>query len=291
MSSDTIRYTSAILWVLLSTALWTLIFAAAKFADGSMGTFQITLLRYAGALVVLLVLMHPHGGLRAHRSSRTPAHFFRAVCGSGAAVAVTWSAANMPIVDATALSMTYGVALALLGVVILGERPGRFVIFGSVLSLGGAATVMFGKGAFEGALPMGPALAALAGAVLMALEGLLIRVLALTEKPLTMIWHVCAFGFCLMVIPAWLEWQVVSIPEMLLCVALGPVALFAQYCTIRGYRAAPLSVVGPVDYAWLIFASLLGFVAFGESVNLMTAIGCALIICGGLILTRARQTA
>ncbi|MEP1480090.1 MAG: hypothetical protein ABJK36_03585 [Tateyamaria sp.] len=31
----------AILWVLLSTALFTVIFAAAKFADGAVGTFQI----------------------------------------------------------------------------------------------------------------------------------------------------------------------------------------------------------------------------------------------------------
>lgn len=289
MSSDRSRYTAAVLWVLLSTALWTLIFAAAKFADGSMGTFQITLLRYIGALATALVLVRAAGGLHLHRSRRTGSHFLRAVCGSGAAVAVTWSAAHMPLADATALSMTYGVALVLLGVVFLGERPGRLILLGSVLSLGGAAVVMLGKGAFQGALPLGPALAALAGAGLMAVEGVLIRVLGLTEKPLSVILHVCFFGLCLMVVPAWWNWQPVSLSAMLICIALGPVALFAQYCTIRGYRAAPLSVVGPVDYSWLIFASLLGLVAFGERLGLMTIIGCALIIGGGLILTRARS--
>lgn len=290
MSSDRSRYTAAILWVLLSTALWTLIFAAAKFADGSMGTFQITFLRYIGAMVSALILAGPTGGLAAHRSTRTGSHFLRAICGSGAAVAVTWSSAHMPLADATALSMTYGVVLVLLGVLFLGERPGRLLIWGSALSLGGAAVVMVGKGAFQGALPLGPALAAVTGAVLMAIEGLLIRVLGLTEKPLTVILHVCFFGICLMLVPAWLNWQPVSVSAMLLCVGLGPLAIVAQYCTIRGYRAAPLSVVGPVDYSWLIFAALLGFLAFGESLGATTFIGCALIIGGGITLSRARRT-
>lgn len=290
MSSHGSRYTAAILWVLLSTALWTLIFSAAKFADGSMGTFQITLLRYIGALITAVVLAGAAGGLTAHRSTRTGSHFLRALCGSGAAVAITWSSAHMPLADATALGMTYGVALVLLGVLFLGERPGHLLLWGSALSLGGAAVVMVGKGAFQGALPLGPTLAALAGAVMMAVEGLLIRVLGLTEKPLTVIIHVCFFGLCLMLVPAWLNWQPVSLSAMLFCVGLGPVAIFGQYCTIRGYGAAPLSVVGPVDYSWLIFASLLGFIAFDERLGMTTLIGCALIIGGGVTLTRARNS-
>ncbi|MCC5968372.1 MAG: DMT family transporter [Pararhodobacter sp.] len=290
MSSYSSRYTAAILWVLLSTALWTLIFAAAKFADGSMGTFQITLLRYIGALLTALMLARATGGLAAHRSTRTGSHFVRAVCGSGAAVAVTWSSAHMLLADATALSMTYGVMLVLLGVVFLGERPGYLMLWGSALSLGGAAVVMVGKGAFQGVLPLGPALIAVVGAVLMAVEGLLIRVLGQTERPLTVILHVCFFGLCLMLVPALLNWQPASIYAMLLCVGLGPLAILAQYCTIRGYRSAPLSVVGPVDYSWLIFAALLGFFAFGESLGTATLIGCALIVGGGVTLSRARHT-
>jgi drug/metabolite transporter (DMT)-like permease len=290
MSSHRSQYTAAILWVLFSTALWTLIFAAAKFADGSMGTFQITFLRYIGALITALMLAGAAGGLTAHRSTRTGSHFLRALCGSGAAVAVTWSSAHMPLADATALSMIYGVVLVLLGVLFLGERPERLLLWGSALSLLGAAVVMTGKGAFQGAVPFGPALVALIGAVLMAVEGLLIRILGLTEKPLTVIIHICFFGLCLMLVPAVLNWQPVSFSAMLLCVGLGPVSILAQYCTIRGYRAAPLSVVGPVDYSWLIFASLLGFMAFGESLGGATLIGCALIIGGGVTLSRARQT-
>ncbi|QLQ18242.1 MAG: EamA family transporter [Exiguobacterium profundum] len=64
--------------------------------------------------------------------------------------------------------------------------------------------------------------------------------------------------------------------------------MLGQYCTIRGYRAAPLSVVAPVDNAWLVFAAILGFVAFGEVPGPMTVLGAALIIAGGVALTRVK---
>ena len=192
-------YLPAILWVLASTAIWTLIFAAAKFADSfaesPMNVFQITLQRYAGALAMLGVLVALNGGLAAHRNRQPLTHLLRAACGTGGAVAITWASARMPIADATAFAMLYGVALVGLGTVFLGERLTR------------------GQ-------------------------------------------------------------------------ALGPAGLLGQYATIRGYRAAPLSVVGPVDYSWLVFAMLLGWLVFAEEPTPGTLAGAALILTGGAMLAR-----
>ena len=281
-------YLPAILWVLLSTALWTLIFAAAKLADGAVGTLQLTLLRYVGGLLTVIWLVRGDGGFAAHRSRQPLTHFLRAVCGGGAAVVITWGSAHMPLANATAIGMTYGVLLILLGVVFLGERPGRAHLWAVALSLVGVTVVLLGRGAFHQALPVWPALAAFAGALLLAVEGLLIRLLGLRERPVTVMLYVSFFGLCLIALPAWLTWQKISLSVALVCIGLGPVAVFAQYCTIRGYRAAPLSVVGPVDYSWLLFAALLGFVAFGERPDAATLAGCALIIAGGVLLARAR---
>lgn len=281
-------YLPAILWVLLSTALWTLIFAAAKFADGTVGTFQITFLRYIGALVTVLILAGRLGGLRAYRSDQPFVHFLRAVCGSGAAVAITWASAHMPIADATAIGMLYGVLAIFLGVAFLGEHVGHLHWSAVVLSLAGAAVIMVGKGAFQGAMPVGPAFAALLSAVLLAIEGLLIRVLGRREKALTVMLHVCFFALVLMALPAFWTWQPVSPAITATCILLGPVAVGAQYCTIRGYRSAPLSVVGPVDYAWLIFAALLGIFFFGEHLDGATLAGSLLILAGGVLLARVK---
>jgi drug/metabolite transporter (DMT)-like permease len=95
-------------------------------------------------------------------------------------------------------------------------------------------------------------------AVLMASEGLLVRLLSQTESALSMMLHITGFGVLLMCGPAIIEWKSVSLSMIAGCFALGPLSVIAQYCTIRGYRIAPLSVVGPVDYSWLVFAMILG---------------------------------
>lgn len=56
MRSDA-SYAPAIAWTLLSTFLWTLIFAAGKFTGGEIGAFQLTWLRYLGALAVLTLIL------------------------------------------------------------------------------------------------------------------------------------------------------------------------------------------------------------------------------------------
>ncbi len=280
------NYVPAILWVLLSTFLWTLIFAAGKFSDGDIGVFQLTLLRYIGALITLIMLLPGQDGIRAHRSKQPWVHLTRALSGSGAAVAITWASANMPLVDATAIGMLYGVFAILLGTVVLKEHVSRWHWIAVMVSLAGVAIVLFSKGAFRGGVSTLPALAAFASATLLAIEGLLISVLGRSERAFTVMLYVTFFGVCLMLFPAIIEWQNISVKTGVLCLLLGPLGIVGQYCTIRGYRSAPLSVVAPVDYSWLLFSAILGVVIFRETPGIGTSTGCAVIILGGVLLAR-----
>ncbi|KMW57230.1 membrane protein [Candidatus Rhodobacter oscarellae] len=200
----------------------------------------------------------------------------------------------MPVADASAIGILYGVITVLIGVVFLKEYVGLRHGLAVLISLAGAALVMFSQGAFQSGLAAIPAFIALLSAILMASEGLLIRLLSQTESALSMMLHVSVFGVLLMCIPAYIEWKPVSMAVVLGCFALGPLSVFAQYCTIRGYRIAPLSVVGPVDYAWLIFAMILGVVVFGEYPGAGVLAGGVLIIIGGGVLasvpTQRRRT-
>lgn len=90
-------------------------------------------------------------------------------------------------------------------------------------------------------------------------------------------------------LPAALEWKSLSFEAYASCLALGPLSVLAKYCTIRGYRMAPLSIVGPVDYSWLIFAAILGFAVFRETPDASIYVGGGLIVAGGLLLSRVRR--
>ena len=284
MSSSN-RNVEAILWVLLSTALFTVIFAAAKFADGAIGTFQILVLRYVGGFVTVSWLVVRTGSFNQCRSNVPLQHFMRAIFGCSAAAAITWATAHMPVADASAIGILYGVVTVLLGILFLKERVSVWHWLAVLVSLAGASLVVTAQGALQSQMAAFPAMIALLSAVLMASEGLLIRTLSQTESALCMMLYVSGFGILLLGVPAILEWNNIGAPLVIGCLALGPLSVAAQYCTIRGYRIAPLSVVGPVDYSWLIFAMLLGIAVFGEYPSMGAFAGSILIVSGGLLLS------
>ena len=276
----------AILWVLLSTGLFALIFAAAKFADGAVGTFQLLLLRYMGALLTVIAPGDVRPLVTAASLRGTGAHFLRACCGCSAAAAITWATARMPVADASTFGCLYGVMIVILGWALLGERLRSGQALAILLAFLGAGMVVAAGGAFQGGVLLWPMVMAFASAVLLALEGVLIRVLSQREAARSVMFFVSLFGILLMALPAAVEWRAAPVGMMLACMALGPVSVLAQYCTIRGYRMAPLAVVGPVDYSWLLFAALIGWVFFDETPGIGVVLGGALILLAGAVLAR-----
>ena len=220
------RNIEAILWVLLSTALFTVIFAAAKFTDGAIGTFQILFLRYIGGFVTVAWLVMRSGSFDQCKSKVPLRHFVRAVFGCSAAAAITWATAHMPVADASAIGILYGVITVLLGVLFLKEHVGLRHWSAVSISLAGAVLIMAAQGAFQNHIAAFPAMIALLSAVLMAFEGLLIRTLSQTESALTMMLYVSGFGILLMAVPVLLEWRSIGAALVVGCFALGSLIYF-----------------------------------------------------------------
>lgn len=280
--------TKAIAWVAAGTALFSFIFASGKFAGGSVTSLQILFLRYIGGLAtLLLVVAARRERLSAYRRSLNPlSHFMRAVFGASGGGALIYASANMPIVDATAIGLLYVVFVIPLGVLVLKERLSRQHLGGIAICCAGAAIIMASRGAFtEFQLAyIFPAGIAVVGAALLAVEGLMIKMLSCADRTMTLLLYVNTFGILLMVGPAAMQWVPLSVEGALPFVLLGPLAVTAQYCIVQGYRLASLSVVGPVDYTWLIFAGLIGLLFFGEPPTWGVLVGSAIIAAGGIVL-------
>lgn len=286
-SNQLYNSTKAIIWVTIGTALFSLIFASGKFADGSASPLQILLLRYIGGLAtLLLVVVARREKLSAYRSLKPLSHFMRAVFGASGGGALIYASASMPIMDATALGLLYVVFVIPLGVLVLKERLNGQHIGAVAICCAGAAIVMASRGAFTGFHPayVFPAGIAVLGAALLAIEGLMIKMLSHADRAMTVLLHVNAFGILLMAGPAAAQWVPLARESAISFVLLGPIAVTAQYCIVQGYRLASLSIVGPVDYTWLIFAGLIGFLFFGEKLTFGVAAGSAMIALGGIML-------
>lgn len=281
----------AIGWVLMSTGIFSLIFASGKFAGDTASVVQINLLRMIGGFITLAAIVLVRGArLGQYRSRKSWVHFLRTVLGVTGAVFAIQSQADMPMVDATALSLLYVVFVLILGMVFFRERIGRRQWWGILFCCAGAIVVVGSRGAFRqfDAGYVLPAFLAVGAALLFAFEGTLIKHLAGHDRPMVLLIHVNIFGILLLAVPAWLAWKPLPLWDTLLYLALGPIGVFAQYCTIRGYGMADISIVGPVDYSWLIFASLIGYLFFGELPSWGVAGGAALIAAGGIVLATVK---
>lgn len=267
------------------TALFTVVFASGKIAGDTASALQILFLRYIGGFLTLTAIAYLTGkGLKFYASKRPASHFFRALFGAFGGVSAIYAAANMPIVDATTIGLLEAIFTVLLGVLLLGERISRAHWVAIIISCTGAAVMMASKGAFQSlnADYLWPAAFALLGAVLIACESIMIKILTSSEKPMTVLLYVNAFGLLLLSVPAILTWRSSLLLDNLPFLLLGPFAITAQYFVIRGFRLADVSVLGPVSYSWIVFAAILGFALFGEVPAASTVTGAVIIVIGGI---------
>ncbi|KAA5606988.1 DMT family transporter [Roseospira marina] len=279
----------AVLWVLVATAIFTVIYASGKLMGGAIPALQMLFFRYVSGFVLVTVVAVLSGRSGVTRTRRPLAHLTRACCGAFGGAATIQAATLMPVANASALGLLTGVLTILLGIAVLKEVVSPGLWGATLVSLAGALLVVLSQGglALDGAYLWGAGFA-LIGAVLIALETILISTLSRSDRALTVLLYVNGFGVLLMAGPALVLWQPPTLGQIAVMVALGPLAITAQYCNIRGFRMAPASVLGPVDYTWLVFAAGLGAVVFGEIPAPLALVGFVLIVGGGVALTRVR---
>lgn len=132
------------------------------------------------------------------------------------------------------------------------------------------------------------ALIALLAAVLFALEGIFTKLLSRIDDLLTTLLYVNFFGMVLLLrsaLSGWRSWG----PENLFFVALGPLAIMAQYLNLRAFALAKVSVLAPLGYSSLVLATLIAWMFFDEVPTPGLVVGAGFIVVGGLVLAVSRR--
>lgn len=238
-----------------------------------------------GFLAVLLVLAALPRRVRAlPAGAPRPAwrlHMLRTVLGWTAGAMVFAAAAQIPLTDVNALSFLSPIATMLFAVPLLGERIGRWRWLAAGLALTGALVLLRpGDGVVHPA-----ALMALGAALLMGLEGVVIKRLAGREPPQQIMLVSNAMGAVLasvMVLP-FFQW-----PEMgAQWLALGAVGLFmvaGQLLLVLAFARADASFVTPFLYLVLVWAALFDIALFAIMPDAASIAGAAIIVAGGLVM-------
>jgi drug/metabolite transporter (DMT)-like permease len=123
-----------------------------------------------------------------------------------------------------------------------------------------------------------------------ALYGLLTRYASRRDSTETSFFWTGTVGAVVMtVIGVWF-WEPMTRPDWAWMALLCVTGASGHWLLIKTYSVAEASQVQPFAYFQLVFASALGMVVFGETLETNVAIGAALVVAAGLFtLWRARQ--
>ncbi len=263
-----------------SVATFSVMNVLIKLAEGNGAHLaELMFFRQTFALPIVLVWISFGAGLGSLRTNHIGAHLSRAALGLISMCFVFSTILFLPLAEATTLQFTLPIFATVLGAVILKEPTGwhrwgavTVGFLGVIIVAQPGTGQMAGIGVFTG----------LMGALLSASVSILLRQISKTESAPTIVFWFSALSVPPTAIAFALYWTPHPIETWLLMVAVGLTGGIAQLFMTASLNAAPVSVVVPMDYTGLVWATIYGWAIFGAVPSWSTWIGAPVIIASGL---------
>ncbi|SFG82511.1 Permease of the drug/metabolite transporter (DMT) superfamily [Palleronia marisminoris] len=276
--------------MILTTLIFSVQDAVSRHLAAEFNVVMVIMIRYwFFAAFVIAVAARSAGGVRAAAATRQPGlQIFRGVLLAAQICIMVLGFVLLGLVEAHAVFACYPLLIAALAGPVLGEKLGwrRWAAIG----VGFVGILVILRPGFTVFAP--EALVPLAGAFCFALYGLLTRYVARQDSAETSFFWTGVAGMVVLTPPGLWLWEPMDAAGWgwmaFLCVS----ASLGHFCLIKAYEIAEASAIQPFAYFQLVFASLLGVVLFGETLEPMTVLGTTIVVSAGLFtLFRTRQRA
>jgi drug/metabolite transporter (DMT)-like permease len=240
--------------------------------------------RYLVNLGLLVLFLYPRSGAGLWRAQRLWLMLGRGLCLAAASLTMGWALQLMPVGETVAIIYLAPFIVMLLAVPLLGERVSTIGWAGAAFGFAGVLMIVRPGGSLDA---LGVTFA-LVNAGLAAAYHLLTRLLSRTETTTSMLFHTAWVGaaiFCVLAVPS-LGTFAPPVPDIALMVVLGGLAALGHFLFTAAYREAPASMLAPVNYLHLVWATGLGWLIFGHlpdgwsmaGIGMVTAAGVAIAI-------------
>jgi S-adenosylmethionine uptake transporter len=214
-------------------------------------------------------------------------HVIRGLVSVVMALTFFWGLARVPMAQAIALAFIAPIIALFLAAAILKERVPRGSVIACVMAAGGVGLVLTGQARAElGQEALAGTVAVLVSAVCYAFNIILMRAQAQVAKPIEVaFWQSLTVSTCLLVAAPWFANlpDPDHVPMILLAAVLATVSLLALGWA---YQHGEASYLAPTEYTSFVWAAILGWVVFGESLSSWTLAGAASIVAGCFIAAR-----
>ena len=252
--------------------------ATIKWLTADYPVTQVVALRSWFGLPLLCLLALYEGGFKALRTRRPLVHVGRYTLVLALSFSFFWALSQMKLVDAIAITFAAPILITALSVPILKEAVGlhRWL----AISIGFCGVLIMlrpGAGVFQWA-----ALVVVGSAVVYALLMITTRAFKSTESTASLMLYP-QLGMSLTgIVFAPLFWVTPSLSDLGLFALAGIFGSVGVVCLTNAFRLAPAATISPFEYTALIWATLLGFLLWGELPDTYTLIGASIVISSGL---------
>jgi drug/metabolite transporter (DMT)-like permease len=272
---------------LLLVALSTLLFGCnnvlAKYLTHAYPNGEALAVR-AGFALMLLVPFIRLRDLKTVARTNPYLHLARMLCSAAEISCFYWAVSRLQLAEVSTLYLAAPILLTAISALALKERvgPARW----------GATLVGF-VGVLVALRPSGtalswPALVALSGSFIYAVFLAITRRLREASNTVLVAMQLVALSLAgAVTLP--FAFTAPTPTGFALLASVGLIGIAGYFCVNRGLQLAPASAVAPFQYLSIIWAIVLGYLAFGDIPQAPTLIGAALIVAaGGFILCRER---
>ena len=251
--------------------------AISKLLAADYSGIQVAWARYTFHLLPMVLLAGPARLRRMARTADLRAQVLRSAALALSAVCIIMAFALMPLADAIAVSFIAPLLIVALSARFLGERVGPHRWIAVLVGFAGMLVLVWPSGnVFETGTFL-----AFAAALFWAI-GLLMTRHVRGDDPWSTLFYTALIGTLMISVVVPFFWSPPTPTAWGLMVAMGLIGGVAHTLIIYAFRHAGASVLAPYNYTLLLWATLYGWILFGDLPNARTLTGAAIIIAAGL---------
>jgi len=263
----------------LSTIAFSIMHGLVRFVSEVLPPFQIAFFRNIFGLAFLLPLLM-RSRFAILRTKQIGLHALRGVINMAAMLMFFTALAISPIAKVTALGFTAPIFMAILAVLVLGER---FRIYRwSAIFLGFVGMLIILRPGLV-AIDTG-ALLVIGSAALWAVAMIIIKIQSRTESSLTIVAYMGIFLGVFSIAPAVWVWQPFGLQTLMFMVLIGLFGSIAQMAISESLKETDSTALMPFDFLKLIWTAMIGVWFFSEIPDIYTWIGATVIFLSGLFI-------
>jgi drug/metabolite transporter (DMT)-like permease len=241
--------------------------------------FELVFFRNAFAFVPLLLYISRTTGFSVLKTQRPWGHLTRSIAGLIGMTCSFFAVQRLALTEATAFTFAAPLFMTALSAVMLREAVGRHRWGAVLVGFIGVMIMVRPQPGHMNLTGVGFALTAALGSALAMVQ---IRQISVTEKGATIVFYFTLAGTILGLSVSVFDWVTPDPATLAVLIFSGLIGGVGQLFLTEAIRVAPVGVVAPFDYTQLIWATILGYLVWGELPQPVTLAGAAVVAASGL---------